>query len=71
MKRPPEKRSGAHVAADAASMKKPDTLRALSSYLSGRWARHRVLFDAFGAEADRHAMQQMAVFCEVVKEVQG
>jgi len=71
MKRRPEKRDGGPRKEAAASMvKRPDTLRALSSYLNGQWARHRVLFHAFGAEADRHAMQQLAVFCEVVKEVQ-
>ncbi len=49
---------------------KPDALGALSRYLSRQWSRHYVLFSAFGAEADRHAMRQLAVFCEVVKEVQ-
>ena len=48
----------------------PDALGALSRYLSRQWSRHYVLFSAFGAEADRRAMQQLAVFCEVVKEVQ-
>jgi hypothetical protein len=73
MKRP-KKRNGASVARDAAcesrANHKPDALGALSRYLSRQWSRHFVLFSAFGAEADRHAMRQLAVFCEVVKEVQ-
>jgi len=38
MKRPPEKRSGAHVAADAASMKKPDDVCAsVKAEQMARW----------------------------------
>jgi len=70
MKRPPKKRDGGPRKEAAASMTKPDALRALSSYLSRQWSRHFVLFSAFGAEADRHAMQQLAVFCELVKGMQ-
>jgi len=70
----PPNESGATVESDAAcesrANHKPDALGALSRYLSRQWSRHFVLFSAFGAEADRHAMRQLAVFCEVVKEVQ-
>jgi hypothetical protein len=74
----PPNESGDHVAAAAAPVcvnraktETPDALGALSRYLSRQWSRHFVLFSAFGAEADRHAMRQLAVFCEVVKEVQS
>ena len=52
------------------SQAKLDALDALSKWLRVRWARHYVLFAAFGHEADQLAMRQLAVFLETLKGVQ-
>ena len=74
--KPPEHKSGAHVAADAAlcvkpSQTKPDVLGGLSIWLRSRWLRAYVMFSAFGSETDREQMVRLGRFIDALKEVRS
>jgi hypothetical protein len=76
--KPPENKSGDHVAAVAAlcvehraKTETPDALADLSSWLRSRWLRHYVMFSALGSETDREQMVMLGAFIDALKEVRS